>query len=88
MSVENDGSVFPDLESLPLPDGKSKQYGVEVALWDVTHARRVWAARTDSYTPKQMRKGAGEFVRFTMHALEIDDLMKGSTPNRTPVSQP
>jgi hypothetical protein len=72
-------------QSLPLTETKSKKYGVEVSLWDAGDGGRIWAARTDTYTVEGMRKGAADFVQFTMYALEIDDLIKGTTPYREPV---
>ena len=62
-------------ETLPLPEKKAKRYGVEVALWDSASRRHIWAARTDSYTRKEMRDGAGEFVQFVMRALRMAELL-------------
>ncbi|HXV78166.1 MAG TPA: hypothetical protein VD788_17785 [Candidatus Polarisedimenticolaceae bacterium] len=63
-------------QSLPLAETKAKRYGIEVELWAVPDAGRVWAARTNPYTRDEMRKGAAEFVQFTLYALDIEDLMK------------
>ena len=67
-------------ESLPLSDKKSSKYGVEVALWDTKTGGLIWGGRTNSYTTKQMKKGAADFVQFVMFALEIEDLLKRRDP--------
>ena len=63
-------------ETLPLDQGKSKKYGLEVSLWDVENRQRVWAARTTPYTVKQMRKGTGSFVQMVMHGMEYNELLR------------
>jgi hypothetical protein len=56
-------------ETLPIENVKSKEYGVEVALWEGTNWTRVWGARTNSYKRKQLADASGDFVQFTMRAL-------------------
>lgn len=68
-------------ETLPLAPVKSKQYGLEVSLWDVENRQRVWAARTTPYTVKQMRKGTGSFVEMVMRGLAYNDLLRPVTPD-------
>jgi len=75
-AVEGDGNLRALVdETLPLKEQKSKRYGVEVALWQTASRERVWAARTNSYTRKEMREGAGEFVQFVMQALRLAGLL-------------
>ena len=62
-------------ESLPVTVTKSKTYGVEVTLWDADKRIHVWSARTNPYTLKEMRKGAGDFVQFVIDALKRDRLL-------------
>ena len=62
-------------ESLPVEQKKARKYGVEVALWDTRTRSRVWAARTNTYTRKQLKKGGGEFVQFVMAALKNAELL-------------
>ncbi len=50
-------------------------YGVEVALWDTQARSRIWAARTNAYTRKQLKKAGGEFVQLVMGALKIAGLL-------------
>jgi hypothetical protein len=79
--IESDRPLRELIEaSLPLDAVKSKRYGLEVTLWSVAGGGRVWSARTDPYKLEQLRKQAPEIVRYTMHALEVADLMKGSNP--------
>jgi hypothetical protein len=67
-------------ESLPPSEKKSKNYGVEVALWDAKTGARIWGGRTNPYTRDQMKNGAADFVQFVMYALELEDLIKGRDP--------
>ena len=62
-------------ESLPTPQTKAKSYGIEVSLWDADKRIRIWSARTNPYTRKQMRKGAGEFVQLVIDALKRERLL-------------
>ena len=62
-------------ESLPLTGTKAPRYGVEVALWDMDSRLRVWAARTNPYKRKQLKKGAADFVQMVMNALRQSRLM-------------
>ena len=62
-------------ESLPVERKKARKYGVEVALWDTRARSRIWAARTNAYTRKQLKNGGGEFVQFVMGALKIAGLL-------------
>lgn len=61
--------------SLPVTPGDSKQYGVEVALWETGGWTRIWGARTNPYTRKQMKAGAGAFVQDVMAALRSAELL-------------
>ena len=63
-------------ETLPLASIKSKQYGLEVSLWDVENRQRVWGARSTPYTVKQMRKGTGSFVQMVMRGMEYNELLR------------
>jgi hypothetical protein len=75
-AVESDGTVRELIdESLPLEGQKSKQYGVEAAVWETGEGLRIWAGRTNPYTVKQMRKGSGDFVQFVMRALKGANLL-------------
>ena len=62
-------------ETLPQSDIKVHRYGVEVALWEAQNRYRVWAGRTDAYTMKQLKKGAGEFVQFVVDTLKHAGLL-------------
>jgi len=61
--------------SLPVTETKAPGYGVEASLWDTDNRLRVWSGRTNSYTRKQMRKGAGTFVQFVIDALRNEGLL-------------
>jgi len=75
-ATEADGDVRELIDaSLPLSGEKSKQYGIEVAVWETGNGDRIWAARTNPYTVKQMRKGSGDFVQFVMNALKSAQLL-------------
>jgi hypothetical protein len=62
-------------DSLPVLDGKAKQYGIEVALWETGEWRRIWGGRSSSYTRKQLRKGAADLVQYVMHVLQTENLL-------------
>lgn len=56
-------------QTLPEPKKAAKNYGVEVALWEADRWSMVWAARSDSYKRKELKKAAAPFVQRTMAAL-------------------
>jgi hypothetical protein len=58
------------LEALPASGVKAKRYGVEVALWDSSGWRLLWAARSDLYKRSQLRDDVGPFVERTIAALQ------------------
>ena len=76
VEVEGDGT-FRDLinDTLPLPQGSAKHYGVEITVWDVDKRKRVWAGRTNVLRRKELRKGVPDFVRGVMGALVNADLV-------------
>ena len=62
-------------ESLPDSEVKAKRYGVEVALWTVEPAQRIWAARSSTHTRKQLKKGVSDFVLTVMDDLKLAELL-------------
>ena len=62
-------------ESLPDSEVKAKRYGVEVALWTVEPAQRIWAARSSTHTRKQLEKGVSDFVLSVMDDLKLAELL-------------
>ncbi len=75
-SLQEDSSLRLLIEeTLPQSDIKVHRYGVEVALWEAQNRYRVWAGRTDAYTMKQLKKGAGEFVQFVVDTLKHAGLL-------------
>jgi hypothetical protein len=62
-------------ETLPTIGEKAKHFGVEVEVWEVQSQKCVWAARTDLYTEKQLKKAATDFVDFTMARLRMDGVL-------------
>jgi hypothetical protein len=74
--VHGNGTLAQLIEaSLPVTGTKAPGYGVEVSLWDTDNRLRIWSGRTNSYTRKQMRKGAGTFVQFVIDALRNEGLL-------------
>lgn len=55
--------------TLPLPEKKSKRYGIEFALWGTGPGALHWAARTGACTRKQLSEGVSDLLQ-----LAIDDL--------------
>jgi len=78
MQTEGDLRKLID-DSLPVANVKAKKFGVEVALWETEGWTRIWGARTNPYTLKEMRKGSSEFVRFVMYEMERDGLLEPAT---------
>jgi hypothetical protein len=63
-------------ESLPISDGKSKHYGVDVGLWQVDGGARIWAGRSDVVSRKRLNKGkSGSFIESVIHQLRRVDLI-------------
>jgi len=62
-------------DSLPVAETGAKLYGIEIALWETGGWRRIWAGRSTGYKPKQLRKGAGDFVQYVMHVLKSENLL-------------
>ncbi len=56
-------------QTLPVPEEEAEHYGVEVALWDAHDWKMVWAARSDTYRRRALKKAAAPFVQRTMIAL-------------------
>ena len=56
-------------ESLPVSEDRASRYGVEAALWETEHWKRIWAGRTDPASRKQLRKRSGDFVQSVMDVL-------------------
>lgn len=80
-AVEADGDLRETIdESLPVSRQKSKQYGVEVALWDTSDWDRIWAGRTNPYTRKQLKKGGGAFVEDVIGELRGAKLLQTADP--------
>ena len=63
-------------QTLPVPEGKTRSYGVEVALWESTGWDLIWAARTDTYRRKKLAVEAGPFVKRTLNALWDAELIR------------
>jgi hypothetical protein len=62
-------------ETLPHTGEKAHRYGVEIGLWDAVKGQCIWAARTDLYSTKELKKGAAELVQFVMNELERAKLL-------------
>jgi len=62
-------------QTLPVPGKAAKRYGVEVALWEADGWNMVWAARSDTYKHKELKKAAAPFVQRTMIALIDEGLL-------------
>ena len=62
---------------MPFDDAKIKQFGLEAALWVTGDDKRVWAARTNTYKRKELKKEASNFVQMVMTALNYEDLLPG-----------
>lgn len=76
-TVEVDGDLRELIdESLPVSRQKSKQWGVEVALWDTGDWDHIWAARTNPYTRKELGRAAGAFVQDVIGALQGAKLLE------------
>jgi hypothetical protein len=74
--AESDSKIRNLIEdSLPVTERKSGKYGVEVALWTAGDWNRIWAARTNPYTRKQMQNGSAELVQFVMTGMNWDNLL-------------
>jgi hypothetical protein len=56
-------------QTLPEPEEDAKHYGVEVALWEADQWSMVWAARSDTYKRKELKKAVAPFVQRTMVEL-------------------
>jgi hypothetical protein len=48
--------------SLPVSASKSKKLGIEFGLWDLRGPRRLWAARSDVVTRKQLDRGSEDLL--------------------------
>ncbi len=64
-------------ESLPIDDTKVKEFGLEAGLWVTADGKPLWAARTDTYRRKELKKEASNFVQMVMNALAQEDLLTG-----------
>jgi len=53
----------------------ASRYGLEVDLWDMASRQRVFSGRTDPYSMKDLRKGAGDFMQSVLDALWDHDLL-------------
>ena len=63
-------------ESLPISDGKSKHYGIDVGLWQVDGGTRIWACRSDVVSRKRINKGqSGSFIESVIYQLRRVDLI-------------
>jgi hypothetical protein len=62
-------------QTLPLPEKKSKRYGVEVALWESGGWNMIWAARTDTYRRRELEDESAPFVQMTITALRDSGLI-------------
>lgn len=63
-------------QALPIAAHPSKQFGVDVGLWQVADGARVWAGRTDVITRKRLKKGeSGSFIESVIHQLRRADLI-------------
>jgi hypothetical protein len=62
-------------ETIPTAEKPGKRYGIEVALWDVEPARRLWAGRSDAHTRKELRSGVGDILGLVMNALRDAQLL-------------
>ena len=56
-------------QTLPEPEKDARHYGVEVALWEADQWSIIWAARSDRYKRKELKKAAAPFVQRTMVEL-------------------
>ena len=63
-------------ETLPVEPTKAPRYGLEIAVWETNNRYRVWAGRTDGHKLKQLRAGAGDFIKYTLDALKDAGLLQ------------
>ena len=62
-------------QPLPVPEEDAEHYGVEVALGEADQWNMVWAARSDTYKRRELKKAAAPFVQRTMIALIDEGLL-------------
>jgi hypothetical protein len=61
--------------SLPGPAKAPKYLGAEITLWEIATGRRLWAARTGAYKPKELRAAAGDLMQQTIARLREVELV-------------
>ena len=63
-------------ETLPVEPSKARRFGLEIAVWETENRYRVWSGRSDGHKLKQLRKGAGDFIGYTVNALKDAGLLR------------
>ena len=56
--------------SLPITGKQTKKYGVEFALWEIQGPRRLWAARSEVVTRKQLDRGSADLLQAAIADLK------------------
>ena len=70
------GSIRELVDSvITAPPTKSKQWAVEIGMWDLESRRRVWAARTDPIKKRRLQESGGTLMQMLISLIQHDRLM-------------
>jgi hypothetical protein len=55
-------------QTVPVASKPAKHYGIEIVLWE-SPARRVWSARTDVYSRKELQASVADLLQLVIYRL-------------------